>query len=307
MNKIRFLILAVTALFLATGCYFQADVATNEVAAQLDRNAVQKCVGPGVWTDMSWFSDLQEVSVATVTLGVGDPQVATKDNQLVQVDITIQARRKGDCASVKLLLANWSNLLDDEQLKATITSTAREGIKNGTREFTLTQLLDDRNGLATSISKQLEEDAQKYATEIVNVTIENVGIAQEYADVLQQTAKLRAEEDFQLRRQALIEQQAKTDLFEREQKQKVLAEQLKVEQAQTDVEVEIARRAGEIVKASNEIYATNEQAFELKRLELLKELFGDRTVYFLPEGTDPTMFFNFGGSGQPMPVPAPAQ
>lgn len=289
MKKILPLILLIAVLM--TGCYVNADVATDQVGAQLDENAVKACVGAGVYSDWSFFSDLKTVSVATLTFEVTDPEVATKDNQLVGATITIQARRKGDCDSVKGILQNWSHLLDNAQLQDTIDAVAREGMKNGVRDFTLTELLDDRDKLAESIIAPLRTDAEKFYVEIINITVENIAIDPEYAQVLQATAKLKADEDYQKRRQALIEQQAQTDLFERQQQQLVLAEQLKVEEAKTAVEVEIAQRAGEIVAASNQVYIDNPQAFALEQLRLLEGILGEGTVYFIPAGTDLTTYF----------------
>lgn len=281
---------------LLSGCYWNDEISPSEVGAKLYKNRVESCTGAGgVETDMRYFSDLEKISIATLTFEVEDAEVATKDNQLVGVRITIQARRKADCDSVKGFLSNWSHLRDDAILQDTIDATAREGIKNGTRQFTLTELLDDRNGLSTAITEQLTQDAGKYNAEIVNVTIENVAIAPEYAQVLQDTAQLKAQQDYELRRQTLVKQKAETDLYERQQEQLVLAEQLKVEKANTLVEVEIARRAGEKTKAANEVYQVNEQAFELERLRLMKEVFNNKTVIFLPEGSDPNMIFGMNG------------
>lgn len=295
-NKVRTVYALVIVALLVTGCYWNDEVKPHEVAAQMYKNQVVNCTTPGgVYTDMRWFSDLEKISIATLTFEVEDPEVATKDNQLVGVRITIQARRKGDCDSVKSFLSNWAHLRNDDQLIGVIDATAREGIKNGTRGFTLTELLDDRNSLAGAITSQLEADASKYNVDIINVTIENVAIAAEYAEVLQRTAQLKAEEDYQQRRQNLVKQQAETDLYERQQAQRVLAEQLKVEQAQTNVEVEIARRAGEKTKAANEVYQLNEQAFELERLRLFQNIFNDKTIIFIPEGTDLNTFFGVDG------------
>lgn len=291
-KKIIFIMLALVLAITSSGCYFWKSVKTHQVGAKVVKNEIMECVGPGVYTNAMLFRKLYSYSVATITFEVEDPEVATADNQLVGVKITIQARRKGDCESNKSFHSNWSLLLKDEILQSTIDATAREGIKNGTRQFTLMQLLDDRNGLADAISSQLKVDAGKYSTEIINVTIENISIAPEYAQVLQDTAKLRAEEDYQERRKSLIEQQAETDLFEREQAQLVLAEQFKVEEAQTLVEVEIATREGKKTLAKQEVYLLNEKAFELEKLVLLADILGDNVVYFLPEGTNLTLFMS---------------
>lgn len=286
------LVLVAMMVTATSGCYFWKSVETDEVGAQLNRNRIEACVPSGVYTSGRWFAKLKTVSVATLTFEVEDPEVATADNQLVGVKITIQARRMADCESTTSFLINWTRLMSDDVLIQTIDATAREGIKNGTREFTLTELLNDRDGLANAISLQLEEDTAKYSTEIVNVTIENIALAPEYADQLQKTAQLKAEEDFQIRRQGLIEIQAETDLFEREQAQLVLVEQLKVEEAQTAVDVEIATREGKKTLARQEVYLLNEKAFELEKLILLADILGDNVVYFLPEGTDLTLFMS---------------
>lgn len=298
----KLIALVLLAAVLLTGCYWNDEVQTHEVGAQMEKNAIRACVGPGVYTDLGYFADIKRYSVATLTFEVEDPEVATADNQLVGVRITIQARRMADCDSVKAFFSNWANLIDDNKLQETIDATTREGLKNGARQFTLTQLLNDRNGLADAIIKQVSLDAGEYHTEIVNVTIENIAIAPEYATVLQQTAKLKADQDYQERRQSLIEQQAKTDLFERQQKQLVLAEQLKVEQAQTNVEVEIAKRAGQKVAAANQVYIDNPAAYTLEQLRIMQQMFGEGTVYFIPVGTDLVTYFLQDGRFIPTPV-----
>lgn len=298
--KTKLVLFFIVMQLLVSACYWNDEIQPHEVGAQLEENAIKNCVGPGVYTDTGWFADLSKYSVATLTFEVSDPEVATSDNQLVGIVITIQARRNSDCDSVKAFLSNWAHLIDDNNLISTIDATAKEGLKNGARQFTLSQLLDDRDGLALAITEQLKEDALKYNTDIINVTIENVVIAPEYADVLQKTAQLKAEEDFQRRRQSLIEQQAKTDLFERQQAQLVLTEQLKVEQAQTEVEIEIARREGEKILVSYQVYLDNPAAYNLEMMLRLKDVFGAGTVYFIPEGTDLTTFFNTGGM---LPIP----
>lgn len=295
------LLVMAIVLMSTSGCYWWRSVKTDEVGAKVQSNRVEQCVPSGIYTNARLFSKLRTVSVATITFEVEDPEVATADNQLVGVRITIQARRKGDCDSTKAFLTNWTQLLNDAVLKDTIDATAREGIKNGTRGFTLTQLLNDRNGLSTAITEQLKLDAGKYATDIVNVTIENIALDPQYVKQLQETAQLKAQEDFQIRRQGLIEIQAETDLFERQQAQLVLAEQLLVEQAQTAVDVEIATREGKKTLARQEVYLQNEKAFELEKLRLLSDILGKGTTYFLSEGTDLTLFMD-GLTGLSAPI-----
>lgn len=291
-KKLTIVLLALAVMVLTSGCYFWKSVRTNQVGARVVKNEITECVGSGVYTNVRLFRKLYTYDVATLTFEVEDPEVATQDNQLVGVKITIQARRKADCESNKAFHTNWNHLLNDNTLIQTIDANAREAIKNGTRGFTLMDLLDDRNGMADAILVQLTEDVGKYNVQIVNVTIENVSIAPEYAQVLQDTAKLIADEKYQKQRESLIEQQASTDLFEKEQQQLVLAEQLKVEEAQTLVEVEIAERAGEKIQAQQAIYLTNDKAYTLELVSRLGNVFGEGAFWFVPEGTDLTLLLS---------------
>jgi regulator of protease activity HflC (stomatin/prohibitin superfamily) len=295
MNKrIRLLLLALVLAVFSSACYFNDEVATNQVAVKLDRNEIDKVVGPGVYSDWGFFSDLRELDVDTLTFSVDDPEVLTSDNQSVGVKITIQARRKSDEDSVKNIFTRWNSLTDNEALKNTISATAREGMKNGTRGFTLTQLLDDRTGLADAIRTQLELDAEKYSVEIVNVTIENIGPSAEYMSILSQTANIKAQTDQEIRRQDLINQKAKNSILEQEKRVEVANAQVVAEQAETSVQVEIATRQGKIIAASNQVYADNPQAYQLRRLELLKEVLGEKTVIYLPSDVVLNLLQNFG-------------
>lgn len=309
--KAKSLFLIVLALVLSA-CYWQADVHQDEVGVRKDRNAIIDCVGPGVYTDWNFFADMDQVSRSTVTFSVDDPEVATSDNQSVGVRVTIQARRMSNCDSIKNLLSNWPALIADQALVDTVSATAREGMKIGTRAMTLNQLLDDRNGLAGAIRAALEQDAGNYSVEIINVTVENIAPSAEWLAIMQEKANIVAETDREKQRQNLIQQKASNDRYEQEQRESVLKQQLAAEKAQTSVDVEIAKRAGEVTAASQEVYSNNPQAYELKRLEWLAKIFGEKAVfYFLPQGTDLNLLFG-QQPGQvvplisPQPTPPPA-
>lgn len=291
--KTKYLVLLLIVGLLLSGCYINEEVDANEVGIQMSAGRIEGCVGPGVHTDMSWFADLKQISSATIKLSVADPEVATQDNQLVGVDITIQARRLTDCDSARNLLTNWPALLDDAALSETIDATAREGMKVGTRSFTLTQLLDDRNSLATKIQESLAVDTKVYSVEVVNVIVNNIAIDPGYANVLKEKALLTAQIETELRRQDLIKQTASNNILEQERRTAVLQETVKAEQAQTGVQMEIATRNGKMIAAANQVYVTNQYAFELEKLRLMQGILGDKaTVYFVPAGTDLTMLWN---------------
>ena len=304
----------VLGLLSLTGCIFQDEIATNQMGVKLYKNEIQDVWGPGVYTEAGCFyCDLKTVNTDTLTFSVEDPEVLTADNQAISVKVTLQARRKSDDESIENLFTKWSSLTNDENLIKTISATAREGMKVGTRKFTLTALLNERSGstdsegnvvgLAEEIRKAIEEDAAKYGVELINVTVENIGASAEYMAILGQTANLNAEIDRAKREQELIKQQAANDVLEQEQRVSVAQTKLLAEQAETDVQVEIARREGEIIAAQNSVYLTNDRAYELRRLELLQKVLGDKTV-FLP--SDVVLQLLNGVGGFPAIVTPPA-
>jgi len=300
--KTKYLVSLLIVAFLLSGCYLNKEIDANEIGVEMNAGQIRGCVGPGVHTAWGWFDDLKPISSATVKVTVGDPEVATQDNQLVGVEITIQARRMTDCESARNILTNWNALVDDQALMDTIDATAREGIKVGTRSFTLTQLLDDRNSLAQKIEDSLVGDANFYSVMIVNVIVNNIAIDPSYADQLKEKALLTAQIETELRRQDLIKQTASNNILEQERRAAVLQEQVKAEEAQTNVQMEIANRNGKIIAAQNQVYVTNQYAFDLEKLRLMKEILGDKsTFYFIPEGTDITMLWS---PNSVVPVPA---
>ena len=300
--KTKMLLICVFAVLLS-GCYWNDEIATNQVGVRLEKNKIVEVVGAGVYTDMGFWADLKPIDVDTLTFSVEDPEVLTSDNQAVGVKITIQARRQSDDASIENIVTKWSALVNNEALVSTISATAREGMKNGTRGFTLTQLLDDRNGLADAIRTQLELDAEKYSVEIVNVTVENIAPSQAYMAILSETANIKAQTDQEKRRQDLINQQASNDILAQQQRVKVAEAQVLAEQAETNVQVEIAQRSGEVIAASNQVYVDNPQAFELEKLRLLKDVLGDKVI-FLPSDAILTLI---NGTGGIIPVPQTGQ
>jgi len=292
MKKIMFVVVVLMLATMLSGCFINEQVDPNQVAVKTRGGEIQSCVGPGVHTDWGYFMDLNPINGSTLTFNVSDPQVATEDNQLVGVLVTIQARRRIDCDSAKYILSSWPALLDDKAFVDTISANAGAGIKVGTRAFTLSGLLDDRNGLADSIKKGLEEVSDEYRAEIVNVTVGDVVLQPEYAAQLNTKALLTAQIETALRQQDLIKQQASNDQLAQDQRTLVLQKQLSAEQAQTNVQVEIAARQGKVVAAQQLVYTQNKEAYHLAVLDRMALIFGSKsTTYFIQPGTDLNLFF----------------
>jgi hypothetical protein len=269
-----------------SGCYFNETVNTNEVAVKTDGGRIVDCVGPGVHTDLWIFAGLSKVPTSALTFSVADKEVATKDTQLVGIEITVQVKRQINCDNLKNLLTNWSGIAtNDTRLQETVSAIVSQGIKIGTRSFTLEELLDDRDGLALQIKNALVPEASKFSVEVVAIAVKDVQIDPAYANVLKEKALLTAKIDAAKRQQDLIRQESLNRQLEQDQRATEFTKQLAAEQAKTNVEVEIGNREGRVIDARNKIYATNPAALELKRLELLKDVLGNRSViYMIPQG-----------------------
>jgi len=296
LNKIVVLFAIAVAL---TGCFFNEPVGQDQQAVKLDGGKFVECVGSGIHTDLGPFADLVQISSRTINFLVSDPQVATKDSQLVGVELAVQVRRKTDCESMQSILRNWPSVIDnDDSMRLLVEPATLEAIKVGTREFSLDELLNDRNKLADGIRGSLIDDAGKFSSEIVNVQVKNVQIDDNYAQLLQQKANLTAEREVKVRQQEIIRQDASNQQLEQTQQAETYRKQLEAEKAKTDIEVEIAKREGSVIAAQNQVYSLNPQAFEIKRLELLAKVLGDKaTMYFIPQGTSLSVLLGQIGAG----------
>jgi len=282
MKRMPVLFVVLLIAVLGTGCYVNEPVATNEVAARRDGGAIVGCVGPGVYTDLGFFTDLASVSSNALTVVIGDKEVATKDTQLVGIDITVQFKRKTDCDSIKNLLTNWALLAhDDTRLQDTVSNITAQGIKVAVRNFTLEELLDDRDSLAQQIRKDLVNETGKFSVDVLSVGVKNVSLDPAYSKILNEKALLTAQIDAEKRRQDLIRQQAANQQLEQDQKVLVLQKQLLAEKARTDVDLEVATRDSKVSATKYQVFAQNPSALELERLRLLKDVLGDKSVIYL--------------------------
>lgn len=119
---------------------------------------------------------------------------------------------------------------------------------------------------------------------MLDVGVNDIGVDSEYANKLKEKAVSKVASELA------------------EQKTKQLTEQIKQEQAQTNVDLEIARRKKLVSEEENKIYQLNPEAFELERLRLLKDVVGDNDkIYFVPQGTDINLILS-GSAGNSIPV-----
>lgn len=299
MKKILALLFMV---LLNTGCYWNWTVSASESGVKLDGGRIVECVGPGVQTDFGWFATLDRISHDTITQEVKDAEVVTVDKQPVSVIVTLQYQRKNDCDSLKGMLAKWPGIAkDNTAMIKTMDSIVSQGIKVAVSQFSLNQLLEDRNSLALTIKKDLEQYTNNFYVAVISVGVKDVGVDPAYLATLKTKAQYTVQVEAEIKRQEVIKQQALNAQLQAEQDALVAVKQLAVEQAKTQVQLEIATRDGRITQAQNSVYQTNPQAYELQKLKLLKDILGEKSVlYFIPQGTDINVLLGQFAGGTPV-------
>lgn len=308
MRKILVFVSTLFCALLMSGCFINDDVPSSSIGIVSDGGALRSsCLTPGIYSDWGWFAQLKEVPIGAITFEVTDESVATADTQLVGIAVAVQIQREADCDSIHNILTNWPTLVDDKTLESTATSQVAQAIKVGTRKFTLNQLLDDRTGLASGIQQDLQVVADKFSVKVLNVSIKDIKLDPTYEAKLEQKAQVTIDIEIAQRNQDKVAAEQATARIEQEQRKLTLEAQLLAEQAQTNVAVEIARRAGEATAAQYKVYLDNPAALELARLDRLQNILGSKSVvYFLPSGSDLSLILN--QSGVPViPVNTPSQ
>lgn len=306
-TKLKAALLLLLMSMVTTACYTWDDIPESSMGIGSDGGRLdQECKTPGVYSDWSGaYKKLREVPTGSLTFEVTDNAVLTLDNQVLKtVQIAIQIRRKKDCESIKDILTNWPSLAtDDEELIRVTKTQVGQGLKQAINKVNLSQFLANRTGVGQGVKDDLVPFAAKFDVEVISVSINDFDLDDAYVAKLETKAQITVDIDIAKRNQDLAIAQQETARKVQEERNLTLIEQRKAEEAQTLVDVEIASREGKKIEAANSVYQTNEQAFELRRLELLKGLLSaSDKIYFVPEGTDLTLFIS-GLQGTAVPVP----
>ncbi len=296
MRKIVVLLALAALPLLLGGCFWNEQVEANETGLILgDGVSIQSIVGPGRYTNWGWFAELAKVDTSAKTVEWEDPDLWTSDKQPVAFKVGVTYRRKPDAESVRHVWTIYNGeARDDKALAQQVLNRIPRVAKAVTTKFNLDQMLGTEGGIEQGRSELQKEMAgllnaelAEFDVELLDIGVNNIGADQEYMDQLKQkaVAKIAAEVATQRTSQ--------------------LQEQLKQEQAQTNIALEIARRENSVAEEKAKVYSLSPQAYELKRLELLADVIGSNDkVYFVPQGSDLTLIL--GGQGQQV-VPIPEQ
>lgn len=159
--------------------YFFQRVDPQEIGVRFRGGRIYQVVGPGVYSDVGWFADLQRVSIEAITFSVQDPEVVTKDRQRVGFLVSGDVFRPsiGEVRTYEELWPKYRNLyLSDEALQTRVTDLALQALKScvGDRTFNDNVIGSARDELRVCIDDQLSGLASQLGLAVQNVAIPNV-------------------------------------------------------------------------------------------------------------------------------------
>jgi len=285
-------VLLIVVVLSVSGCYWNRQVESSEVGLKMDDGvSIAAVVGPGRYTNMGWFGEMKILDVSAKTLEWSDPDLVTKDKQPIGIAVGVTYARLRDSDSVKHMWSHYnSEAIDDASLALQVANRIARSVKEVTTSFTLDEMLGvaltentGRGALTADFFDKLSPELAEIGVELLDAGVNNIAPSAEYLALLEKKANSYAQVD-------LARQQTLT-----------LQEEFKQEQAQTEIDLEVARRANLVKVEEGKAYAESEQLMELRRLELLTGILGESDkVYFVPQGTDLTLFL--AGQSEAVPV-----
>ena len=294
-TKSRFaMILLVLAMVLTSGCFYKKPVEKHEVGLIMpDGVSVAQVVGSGRYTSMSYYAELVKIDCSAKKTEWSDPDLVTLDKQPVgfSVSATYARQRSSDSIAKMWELYN-SEARDDVMLEAQILARIPRVAKELSTMYTLDQILGVSAGgqggrtiAQDKFQEMLNEELGELYVDLLDVGINNIAPSAEYLALLEEKAN------------------AKVAVEVAKEQTLRLIEELNQEKAQTDIDLELARRTNLVAEEEAKVYTMNERWFELKYLEALAGVIGENDKWFFVDpDTDVTTIF-MGGDGALPVVP----
>lgn len=277
------LLLALVAL---SGCYF-TDIESSQIGIETYRGSVRDVKPAGGHQSIDPFAELHTMDVSAKTLEWSDPDLVTEDKQPIGVTLAVTFARKRDSDSVRLMWDRYrGEAISDDALLQQVNNRIPAVAKTVTARYTLDELLGTsgsetggRSVVQNDLFALLEPELGEFGVELLDIRVSNFAPDQAYLDLLKEKAQVGLEQEISQQRTLQLE------------------EQLRQEQAQTEIDLERARRQNEVNQELSRVYDTSDRYYELERLRLLDDVVGESDkLYFIPPGTDLTLIL--GGQGQ---------
>ncbi|NIA02418.1 MAG: hypothetical protein GWP15_03470, partial [Nitrospirae bacterium] len=174
------IIISMTILNLAGNFfYFINPVEEQEVGIQFQNRRIENIVGPGVYSDVGIFVDLQTISTQAIPFDVLDEEIITSDKQRIGLKVTGDIFRPG-LEDADLIRSQWSRYrgiyLNDDQASSRVGDLARQSMKVcvGDRTFDDNIIGTSRDALRACIDEELNKLVSEFGLRIENLVVPEV-------------------------------------------------------------------------------------------------------------------------------------
>lgn len=297
LRQLITLVVLSVVMFALSGCYWQRQVEESERGLVMpDGVTVQEVVGAGRYTNLSWYAEMDTIDVSAKTTSWSDPDLVTADKQPIGLAVGITYRRLSDDENIRAMWSSYrAEATSDDALAQQVLNRIPRVAKEVTSEYTLDEMLGVAAGegsgraiITQDLFDKLEPELAEAHIQLLDVGINNISPSEEYLDLLEEKANA----------------QVRVEVAREETK--ALQEQLAQEEAQTQIELEKARRQNQVNAELAQTYEQSPEYYELERLRLLQGVIGDQDkIYFIPQGTNLSVFLT-GDTTTPVPVSTPA-
>lgn len=248
--------------------YFFERVEEQEVGVKFKSGRITDIVGPGVYSDIGLFVEMQRVSSEAVRFTVTDQELITKDKQRIGLVVTGDVFRPGlvDRERLRTLWAQYrEHYLDDTVAKGAIEDRARQAMKVcvGDRNFDDAVIGAARDDLRDCIDTELDELAKNYGLNVQNVAVPDVILLPEAQARLDEIVQSRLQTEKAKQDELRAKAEAAAEQARQEGEIRVQQSRIQEESRQQKTLAELERQKIESQKAVIEA----ERANELARVE----------------------------------------
>ncbi len=275
--------------------YFFRPVEQQEVGVQFQNRRIKNIIGPGVYSDVGLFVDLQTISTQAISFEVLDEEIITSDKQRIGLKLTGDIFRPG-LGEADLIEAQWSRYrglyLEDEKASSRVKDLAQQSMKVcvGDRTFDDNIIGTSRDALRACIDEELNKLVSEFGFRIENLVVPEVILSPEVQvaldaivqsrlqtekaaqDQLRASAEASAEQakqEGEIRvEQSRIQEQARQEILLAQLQQERLAAQLVViQQEQENALANVAKEQAVALAEKERELLVAEQNLEISRIE----------------------------------------
>jgi hypothetical protein len=206
-------------------------ISSNEIGVKMVQGQFQEILGPGIYSDMTFFADLVPVSIEGFAFTASDPEVLTSDLQRIGVTVSGTVHNPGLGKMTADLWSTYRQLYTDPAVKqARMETIAQQAMKVcvGEKTFAQAAVGTARNDLTVCIDEQLSTLAGEFGLDVRNVTVPNVTIGADVQAQLDQITASRGATLFAEQEKLRLEAEAQRNLAE--QQGQILVEQGRIQE-----------------------------------------------------------------------------